>query len=185
MWRKIAMGVLFMNEKYPIGTFQFEGEITQTVREGWIKEIELLPAKLKKAVMDLNDEQLKTPYRKGGWTVWQVVHHVADSHMNAYIRFKLALTEDKPVIKPYEEAKWAELADYSLPIHVSLGLLDALHERWTTLLRDLYGSQLKKTFIHPESGEISIEKNIGLYAWHGRHHVAHIESLRKQMGWEN
>ncbi|MED1203982.1 YfiT family bacillithiol transferase [Heyndrickxia acidicola] len=174
-----------MNEKYPIGQFQFEGEITPSVREGWIKEIERLPLKLKEAVKDLSDVQLNTPYRNGGWTVWQVVHHVADSHMNAYIRFKLALTEDKPIIKPYEEARWAELADYSLPIDVSLALLDALHERWTALLKDLTLSELKKTFIHPESGEISLEKNIGLYAWHGRHHVAHIESLKTKMGWDN
>jgi uncharacterized damage-inducible protein DinB len=174
-----------MNEKYPIGQFQFEGEITPSVREDWIKEIERLPLKLKEAVKGLTDVQLNTPYRNGGWTVWQVVHHVADSHMNAYIRFKLALTEDKPIIKPYEEARWAELADYSLPIDVSLALLDALHERWTALLKDLTSSELKKTFIHPESGEISLEKNIGLYAWHGRHHVAQIESLKTKMGWDN
>ena len=149
-----------------------------SLTEGWIQEIEELPRLLREAVQDLNNEQLDTPYRVGGWTVRQVVHHLSDSHMNAYIRFRLALTEDHPIIKPYEEARWAELPDYTLPIEISLSLLEALHQRWTTLLHSLSPSDRNKTFIHPDSGEVSLGENIGIYAWHGRHHLAHITSLR-------
>ncbi|WP_026575571.1 YfiT family bacillithiol transferase [Bacillus sp. UNC438CL73TsuS30] len=172
-----------MDMKYPIGKFQFNGEITNNITKDWINEIESLPRLLRDAVKDLDYEQLDTPYRSGGWTVRQVIHHLADSHMNAYVRFKLALTEEKPVIKPYEETKWAELSDYKLPIDISLSLLDTLHQRWTNLLRSLSPADMDKTFIHPDSGEVSIGKNIGIYAWHGRHHLAHITSLCNRKGW--
>jgi hypothetical protein len=172
-----------MDMKYPIGKFQFNGEITNTVTRDWINEIEDLPELLRDAVKVLDNEQLDTPYRSGGWTVRQVIHHLADSHMNAYVRFKLALTEEKPVIKPYDEAKWAELSDYKLPIDISLSLLETLHKRWTNLLRSLSPADMKKTFIHPDSGDVSVGQNIGIYAWHGRHHLAHITSLCNRKGW--
>ncbi|MER2171940.1 MAG: YfiT family bacillithiol transferase [Psychrobacillus psychrodurans] len=172
-----------MEMKYPIGTIQFDDEITSSVINKWIDEIENLPSLLQDAVKNLNDEQLDTPYRSGGWTVRQVVHHVADSHMNAYIRFKLALTEETPIIKPYDETKWAELADYKLPIEPSILLLETLHKRWTNLLRSLTPADMEKTFIHPDSGEVSVSKNIGIYAWHGRHHLAHITSLCNRQAW--
>jgi hypothetical protein len=172
-----------MDMKYPIGKFQFNGEITNTVTRDWINEIEDLPELLRDAVKVLDNEQLDTPYRSGGWTVRQVIHHLADSHMNAYVRFKLALTEEKPVIKPYDEAEWAELSDYKLPIDISLSLLETLHKRWTNLLRSLSPADMKKTFIHPDSGDVSVGQNIGIYAWHGRHHLAHITSLCNRKGW--
>ncbi|MEH7748645.1 putative metal-dependent hydrolase, partial [Neobacillus drentensis] len=149
----------------------------------WINEIEGLPRLLRDALKDLNNEQLDTPYRSGGWTVRQVIHHLADSHMNAFVRFKLALTEENPVIKPYDETKWAELPDYKLPIDTSLLLLETLHQRWTNLLRSLTPADMEKTFIHPDSGEVSVGENIGIYAWHGRHHLAHITSLCHRKGW--
>ncbi|MFS0777059.1 YfiT family bacillithiol transferase [Neobacillus sp. 3P2-tot-E-2] len=172
-----------MDMKYPIGNFQFDGEITNSITKNWINEIKDLPILLRDVVKDLDNEQLDTPYRPGGWTVRQVIHHLADSHMNAYVRFKLALTEEKPVIKPYEETKWAELSDYKLPIDISLSLLEALHIRWTDLLLSLIPADMEKTFIHPDSGEVSVGKNIGIYAWHGRHHLAHITSLCNRKGW--
>lgn len=172
-----------MDMKYPIGTFQFDDEITSSVSSVWINEIEDLPRLLRDAVKDLDNEQLDTAYRFGGWTVRQVIHHLADSHMNAYVRFKLALTEENPVIKPYDETKWAELSDYKLPIDTSLLILETLHKRWTNLLRSLTLADMEKTFIHPDSGEVSVGKNIGIYAWHGRHHLAHITSLCNRKGW--
>ena len=172
-----------MEMKYPIGTFQFEGEMTSSVINSWINEIEDLPQLLRGAVKNLDDEQLNTAYRPGGWTIRQVIHHLADSHINAFVRFKLALTEEKPTIKPYDETKWAELADYHLPIEPSLLLLETLHKRWTNLLRSLTYADLEKTFIHPDSGEVSVGKNIGNYAWHGKHHLAHITSLCNRHGW--
>jgi hypothetical protein len=139
---------------------------------------------LRAAVAGLTPEQLDTPYRPDGWSVRQVVHHVPESHMNAYIRFKLALTEDEPVVKPYDEAAWAKLPDISgTPIETSLTLLDALHDRWVRVLRLLDDTAFKRTFRHPEIGVITLEKNLALYAWHGKHHVAHITSLRDRMGW--
>lgn len=172
-----------MEANYPIGHYQYDGQITASIIDKWINDIEELPVLLQNAVKDLNDNQLDTPYRMGGWTIRQVVHHVADSHLNAYGRFKLALTEDQPIIKSYDQEKWAELPDSTLPVTISLSLLDALHKRWVTLLRSLTPSELEKTFIHPESGEVSVGKNIGIYAWHGRHHLAHITSLRSRKGW--
>jgi uncharacterized damage-inducible protein DinB len=172
-----------MEERYPIGKFQFDGEITNNVTKSWIDEIEDLPELLRNAVRELDNEQLNTPYRSGGWTVRQVVHHIADSHINAYVRFKLALTEENPVIKPYDEGKWAELPDYKLPIDISLSLLESLHKRWVKLLHSLSPSDMEKTFMHPESGEVSVGMNIGIYAWHGRHHLAHITFLCSRKGW--
>lgn len=173
-----------MNKQFPIGPFEWTDAVTERVAAEWIKEIEELPALLHRTVESLTNEQLDTPYRNGGWTVRQVVHHVADSHMNAYIRFKLALTEELPVIKPYDEAAWAELPDSSMPVDVSLVLLESLHKRWTRLLSQLQTDDLEKTFIHPDSGEVTVGENIGMYAWHGRHHLAHITSLCDRNGWK-
>jgi uncharacterized damage-inducible protein DinB len=173
------------NLQYPIGKFNYEGTITAKQREIWIKEIAEAPEKLRFAVRGLSDSQLDTPYRSEGWTVRQVVHHVADSHMNSYIRFKLALTEDFPTIKAYDEARWAELSDsVNLPVEISLQLLDSLHLRWVDLLRSLSSAAFNRSFIHPESGETPLAKNLGIYAWHGNHHIAHITSLRDRMGWK-
>ena len=174
---------MIVDERYPIGKFEFKGEITNEMVKTWIEEIEELPELLRSAVKNMNMEQLATPYRLGGWTVRQVVHHLADSHMNAYIRIKMALTEENPTIKPYQEEKWAELPDSKSPINVSLELLTALHKRLVQLLRSLSPNDLKKTFLHPESGEVSVGRNIGMYAWHGRHHLAHITSLVSRKGW--
>lgn len=149
-----------------------------------IEEIARTPANLRSAVQGLSTKQLDTPYRPGGWTVRQVVHHLPDSHMNSYVRFKLALTEDEPTIKPYAEDRWAELSDTkATPIETSLTLLDSLHARWVALLRSLDSEQWKRNFRHPELGPVSLEKSLALYAWHGRHHVAHIRNLREREGW--
>src|SRR5712691_7803140 len=170
--------------RYPIGKFTFDGAPTEQARNKFIDDIELAPSRLRAAVQGLSQEQLDTPYRPGGWTVRQVVHHVPDSHLNSYVRFKLALTEDEPTIKPYAEDRWAELADTkSTPIEVSLVLLESLHERWVQLLGSLGPEDWKRTFRHPELGVVALEKNVALYAWHGKHHVAHISELRKRMGW--
>jgi DinB superfamily len=170
--------------RYPIGKFIFSDPPDQAQREKLIDDIEQAPNKLRAAVQGLSDQQFNTPYRDGGWTVRQVVHHVPESHMNAYIRFKLALTEDRPMIKPYMEDRWAQLSDVqSTPPHVSLALLDCLHARWVPLLRTLKPDDWKREFQHPELGAVSLGNNLALYAWHGRHHVAHITELRKRMGW--
>lgn len=170
--------------RYPIGKFHFPTAVTETDRSLFISEIEQLPAQLRQAVAGLSKDQLDTPYRDGGWTVRQVTHHVPDSHMNAYVRYKLALTEDEPTIKPYAEDRWAQLADTkSTPIEVSLAMLDNLHGRWVQLLRSLGQEEWKRQFRHPEMGTVSLEKNLALYAWHGKHHVAHVTELRKRMGW--
>lgn len=171
--------------RYPIGTFTFSDSPTQGERDAWLADIASLPQKLREAVDGLKDEQLDTPYREGGWTVRQVVHHVADSHMNSYVRFKLALTEDAPVVKSYNEAAWAELIDSeTLEVEVSLRLLEALHTRWVTLLKSLTPGELARSFTHPETGrELSLERNLALYAWHSRHHTAHITALRHRKNW--
>jgi uncharacterized damage-inducible protein DinB len=153
-------------------------------RQQWIAEIAATPAKLRAAIAGLDVKQLDTPYRDGGWTVRQVVHHVPESHMNAYIRFKLALTEAEPTIKPYDEAAWAMLPDVKdTPLQVSLDLLDALHDRWVRTLRLIEDEQWKRTFRHPAIGVVKLEGNVALYAWHGKHHTAHVTSLRERMGW--
>jgi hypothetical protein len=171
--------------RFPIGEFQLEGDdLTQIQRQQFIQQIAEVPEKMRAAINGLSEEQLDTAYRPGGWTVRQVVHHVPDSHMNAYIRFKLALTEDEPTIKPYDEARCAELDDSRVaPIGASLALLESLHERWVTLLEMISPVDWKRSFQHPERGRVSLNTNVALYAWHGRHHVAHITSLRERMGW--
>jgi hypothetical protein len=173
---------------YPIGKFHYEapptGSLSEDQKQKLVDDISRAPANLRAAVAGLSASQLDTPYRPGGWTVRQVTHHVPDSHMNAYIRFKLALTESEPTIKPYEQQLWAELADTKgTPIEVSLTLLDSLHDRWVRLLRSLKPEDWKRTFRHPELGAVSLEKNLALYAWHGKHHVTHITSLRERNGW--
>lgn len=171
--------------RYPIGPFRFDGETSPGRREQWIGEIAAAPAQLRSAVDGLSAAQLDTPYRTGGWTVRQVVHHLPDSHLNAYTRIKLALTEEEPTIKPYEEARWAELPDARTgPVEPSLALLASLHQRWLLLLRQLRPADFERRFRHPEHGRIfGLDETIALYAWHGRHHVAHITALRGRMGW--
>jgi len=170
--------------RYPVGKFTYSGPLTETQRQEAISAIAETPANLRAAVKGLSDAQLDTPYREGGWTVRQVVHHVPDSHLNSYIRFKLALTEDEPTIKPYFEDRWADLADTkATPIEVSLTLLESLHDRWVRLLRSLKPEDWKRAFRHPELGAMTLEKTLALYQWHGRHHVAHITELRRQRGW--
>jgi uncharacterized damage-inducible protein DinB len=170
--------------RYPIGKFSFPQSTTPEQRLQWIAEIAGTPRALRAAIKGLTPEQLNTPYRPGGWTVRQVVHHVPESHMNSYIRFKLALTEIEPTIKPYDEAAWAKTADVEeTPVSVSLALLDNLHERWVTLLRSLDEAALARTFRHPELGLVRLDAALALYAWHGKHHTAHITSLRERMGW--
>ncbi|WP_379128037.1 YfiT family bacillithiol transferase [Paenibacillus sp. sgz500958] len=172
-----------MDERFPIGHFKVEGVISAEQREAWIRDIEELPVRAQEAVQGLSAEQLDIPYRDGGWSSRQVVHHMADSHMNSYIRFKLALTEDVPTIRPYYEDRWAELNDYTADVSVSLALLAALHTRWAILLRSLSDEEYKRTFHHPESGQtLPLEYHLGVYSWHGRHHTAHITSLRKKLG---
>jgi hypothetical protein len=169
---------------FPIGEFQYDGPPTENQRKKLIEDIARTPAALRAAVQGLSEQQLGTPYRDGGWSVRQVAHHVPESHMNAYIRFKLALTEEEPTIKPYEQDRWAQLPDVSsTPIETSLSLLDFLHERWVCLLRLLQPDQWKRAFRHPEMGIVPLEKSLALYSWHGRHHVAHVTELRKKMGW--
>jgi hypothetical protein len=171
--------------RYPIGKFEAPaGSISEQQRKEWIAAVEETPLRMREAVKGLNAQQLNTPYREGGWTVRQVVHHVPDSHMNAYVRFKLALTEDNPTIKPYAEDKWAELGDGNTPVEVSLQLLDSLHVRWVSLLKSLKEPDWKRTYHHPAMGKtLTLEQVLGLYAWHGRHHVAHVTTLRKTHGW--
>jgi uncharacterized damage-inducible protein DinB len=171
--------------RYPIGPFRYQGGADQHQREQWIGEIASAPGYLRAAVAGLSPAQLDTPYREKGWTVRQVVHHLPDSHVNAYTRIKLALTEDEPTIKPYEEARWAELPDArSGPVELSLTLLECLHRRWVLLLRELTPDDFRRRFRHPEHGRtIELEEVLAMYAWHGRHHVAQITSLRSRMGW--
>ena len=170
--------------RYPIGKFAAPAASTPDDRRRRIDEIAGLPGALRAAVDGLSPQQLDTPYRPGGWTVRQVVHHVPDSHINAYVRLRVALTEREPTIRPYEEARWAELEDArTLPPDVSLALLDALHDRWVTLLRALPDDAWSRTLVHPESGRHDLDWLLALYAWHGRHHVAHVTSLRERMGW--
>ncbi|MCX6621097.1 MAG: bacillithiol transferase BstA [Acidobacteria bacterium] len=171
--------------RYPIGRFERPASISLESRSQLIDQIAELPAQIRGAVDGLDEAQLYVPYRPGGWTVRQVVHHLADSHLNSYVRFKLALTEDEPVIKPYAEARWAELPDArDSEIEVSLRLLDALHDRWTRMLRAMRDEEFARTFRHPESGVLRLDTVVALYAWHGRHHVAHVDALRERMGWQ-
>jgi uncharacterized damage-inducible protein DinB len=170
--------------RYPIGKFAYDQALKDEQRLAYIGQIAEAPSNLRRAISGLSNTQLDTPYRPQGWTVRQVVHHVPDSHMNSYVRFKLALTEEEPTIKPYAEDRWAELPDTkATPPEVSLTLLENLHERWVRLLKSLTPEQWKRTFRHPELGSMTLEKTLALYAWHGRHHVAHITELRKRMSW--
>lgn len=170
--------------KYPVGKYIAQ-PFSQKLLEEWLTDIKNLPQHLEHAILNLDEAQLNTPYRDGGWTVKQVVHHVADSHMNAYIRFKLGLTEDNPTIKPYDEAAWAEMHDTkNLPINISLTLLHALHVRWYEVLKNINKTDLDKAVFHPEhKKEMTLWYLLGMYSWHSRHHVAHVTSLRERMGW--
>lgn len=170
--------------RYPVGKFEYAGPLTEPQRQQCIREIEEAPRRLRAAVDGLSAEQLDTPYRPGGWTVRQVVHHLPDSHLNAYVRFRLALTEDGPMVKTYEEGRWAELADArTAPVEISLGLLATLHQRWVLLLKAMTAEQFAREFRHPELGQVPLGKSLAMYAWHGRHHIAHITALRQRMGW--
>ena len=173
-----------MDLRYPIGKFRRPESVTAEDRATWLAALADAPARFRNAVRDLDDAQFDTPYRPDGWTVRQVVHHVADSHMNSYVRFRLALTETDPTIKPYDEAQWANLHDaHTMPVEVSLQLLDSLHLRWVTLLQSLAPADFDRTFRHPVLGQMTLSANLALYAWHSRHHEAHITALRSRMGW--
>jgi len=174
--------------RYPIGKFEWippeDEEQMAKRRVHYIDVLAKLPANMAIAVKDLNGEQLDTPYRPEGWTVRQVVHHVPDSHLNAYVRFKLALTEDNPTIRPYDEGKWAKLPDSTVtPVEVSLQLLAALHTRWGDVVRSMQPSDFARTLVHPERGILTLDQMLAMYAWHSAHHTAHITSLRQRMGW--
>ncbi len=170
--------------RYPIGTFDFREPVTPEQRADWVDTIAGTPSKLRASVAGLDPPRLDTPYRPGGWTVRQVVHHLPDSHLNAYTRCKLALTESHPIIKPYDEARWAELPDSTRPIDGSLVMLDVLHERWVALLRAIPAAAFARTCHHPETKtDLTIDRLVATYAWHGPHHVAHITELRRRQGW--
>jgi uncharacterized damage-inducible protein DinB len=171
--------------RYPIGKFQPKPQLTDDERQALIHQLTEAPAKLRQSVSGLMEEQLDTPYRPEGWTVRQVVHHLPDSHFNAYVRMKLAMTEQQPTIKPYEQQLWAELSDAkTAPIELSLTLLESLHKRWVLFLQSLKSSDFARTLNHPESGVMNLDRILQLYAWHGRHHTAQITSLRERMGWK-
>lgn len=176
--------VLAVDPRFPIGKFDPDFEVSPELRTARISIIAELPARLSEAVTGLSDAQLDTEYREGGWTLRQVVHHVADSHANSLIRFKLALTEDEPpTIRPYYEDRWAMLADAKLPVEVSLKMIEAIHERWIALLHSMSYSDFQKEFVHPETGNWTLDGALALYAWHSEHHTAHITTLRDRMGW--
>jgi uncharacterized damage-inducible protein DinB len=170
--------------RYPIGKYDFQGEITRAIADQWIEEIASLPKRLWETASGLSEKQLDTPYRPGGWSVRQLIHHIGDSHLNSYVRFKWALTEDNPTIKAYDQEAWAKLPDsQKTTVEDSLAFIDILHKRWLLLLRSLSEKDLKKEYFHPESGSTTLGKTVGLYAWHGNHHLSHITSLRKRMNW--
>jgi hypothetical protein len=173
-----------MDLSYPIGKFDFKQTVDPASIPALIAAIEALPAQLRESVRGLDEEQLDTPYRPGGWSVRQTVHHLADSHMHSYIRLRLALTENEPTIKPYNQPAWAELADArTAPVELSLDLLAGMHARWAMLLRGMAPADFQRGFRHPELGLVRLDLNLALYAWHGRHHTAHIANLRQRMGW--
>jgi uncharacterized damage-inducible protein DinB len=170
--------------RFPVGDFVIDPVITDEKLRRWTVEIAQAPANLRAALAELSDDQLNTRYREGGWTLRQVVHHLADAHINGFVRFKLALTEDNPLIKTYEEALWAETIDgLEAPVELSLKLLEALHERWVILLNSLRESDFTRSFSHPQHGMMTIDRAIQLYAWHGIHHTAHVTGLRERKGW--
>ncbi len=165
--------------RFPLGEMPIIENSTEAQRQTWINNLETLPHDLREAVQTLSLQQLATPYREGGWTARQVVHHIADSHINAYIRFKLALTEDNPTIKPYFEDRWADLQDSTLPIEISLHIIEGIHARWTHLLRGMTAQDFQRTYIHPEHGKVfSLGAALGMYDWHGRHHIEHIKMIK-------
>ncbi|NSL53239.1 YfiT family bacillithiol transferase [Calidifontibacillus erzurumensis] len=172
-----------MDVRYPIGKFSFDGVVTREILDDWIRDMEQLPSLLFEALEDLNEEQMNTPYREGGWTIRQVVHHLADTAINYYARIKLALTDEKPVIVPFDESKWAELPDNQLPVEVSLTLLKTIHTRFCNLLRNLTDADFEKIYVHPQTGESNVGLTIGIYAWHGKHHLAQITTFRERKGW--
>jgi uncharacterized damage-inducible protein DinB len=172
------------NLQYPVGRFVLDKEVTPDKRRKWINDIVELPAKARQATAGLSPQQLDTPYRDGGWTVRQVVHHLADSHMNSFTRFKLALTETSPQIKAYNQDAWSKTADAAkTDIELSLMLLDGLHARWSALLSSMQPEDFARTFIHPENGLMTLDRTLQTYSWHCRHHVAHITGLRERSGW--
>lgn len=168
--------------RYPVGKFD-KSTIDAARRSEYVQIITGLPKNIAAAVNGLTEAQLDTPYRPGGWTVRQTVHHVADSHINSYCRFKLALTEEQPTIRPYHEDRWAELTDSQLPVEVSLAIIDGVHQRWASMLNSMSSTDFEKKFNHPESGEWTLDGALAMYAWHSRHHTAHITSLREREGW--
>lgn len=172
--------------RYPVGRFQYDGVATREARSSRIDDISKAPAALRAAVKGLTPRQLDTPYREGGWTVRQVLHHLPDSHLNAYVRFKLALTEDTPMVKPYDQERWAQLEDTrTVPPEVSLALLDAVHQRWVAVLKSMTPADWQRAYRHPEYDRlVPLDEVLAMYAWHGRHHVAHITSLRAREGWK-
>lgn len=169
--------------QYPIGRFAWDGDDSPAGREARVAVIEKLPADLRNALGDLCDAQLDTPYRPGGWTLRQVVHHLGDSHINSFCRFRFALTEEAPTVKVYDEARWSALPDAQGPVEPTLMLLDGLHQRWTAMLRAMTEADFARVFIHPENGETSLSKALALYAWHGAHHLRHITMTRESLGW--
>lgn len=169
--------------KYPIGRYKPEEKILASHITGWIDDIKKFPSNLVKEISTFSDSQLDTPYRKNGWSIRQLVHHVADSHTNAFIRFKLALTEDRPTIKPYFQDLWAELGDSTLAVAPSLQIIEGIHHRWSYLLKNLKSDDFERELIHPESGKVILKSMIGHYAWHGKHHLAHITTLKKRNNW--
>ena len=169
--------------RYPIGPEPAFEPTTEAIRRKHIDVIAELPAATRAAVSGLTAPQLDTPYRPGGWSVRQVVHHLADSHMHAFIRLKWALAEDAPTIKPYDERVWAELPDSAMDVAVSLGILDGIHARWVALYRAMEESQFGREFTHPERGRLTLDNHLHIYAWHSRHHVAHVTELRRTKGW--
>ncbi len=174
-----------VDDRYPIGPFNRKETYTPEELKSYIQQIAELPTKLAKEVKHLSDDQLDTPYRDGGWTVRQVIHHLPDSHLNAYVRMKWTLTEDRPLIKAYDEKAWAETSDAKLPPEISLSLLDSLHSKWVALMLTLSTDDLKREFIHPETKKpASLERMIAMYAWHSNHHLAHITKLKEKMSWQ-
>ncbi len=169
--------------RFPIGEFITNFEVTLDLRQSYIDTIANLPNDLAKAVDGLDDEQLDTKYRPEGWTIRQVIHHVADSHLNSYCRFKLAMTEDLPTIRAYDEASWAELADNKMPVEISMKIIEGIHGRWAVMLKSMSDVDFKRELIHPDSGKWTLDKFLGLYVWHSKHHLAHITALRERKGW--
>jgi uncharacterized damage-inducible protein DinB len=175
---------MMMDPRYPVGKFSWPEKVAEQDQRTYIQQVEDAPAKLRAAVKGLTDKQLDTPYREGGWTVRQVVHHLPDSHMNSYIRFKLALTENEPAVKPYNEKLWANLPDAAtMPVEPSLALFESLHARFVTMLKAMRAEDFGRKVNHPELGKVTLQNYLALYAWHGRHHVGHITELRKAKGW--